>query len=95
MSYEVHAKFFIDRAKISQASVVEAKIESAYEDFKIWQKSKLGRDINPSELNYRLVNAGAKRVEVYAPEFKILKPWEVAIIDEQASELIYGGLEDG
>ncbi len=41
------------------------------------------------------MNAGAKRVEVYAPEFKVLKPWKVAIIDEQGSELIYGGLEDG
>lgn len=95
VSYEVHAKFYIDRANASQASLIKSRVEAAYEDFKIWQKSRLGRDINPSELNFRLVNAGAKRVEVYAPEFKVLKPWEAAIIDEQGSELIYGGLEDG
>ena len=95
VSYEVHAKFYIDRANASQASLIKSRVEAAYEDFKIWQKNRLGRDINPSELNFRLVNAGAKRVEIYAPEFKVLKPWEVAIIDEQGSELIYGGLEDG
>ena len=93
VKYEISAKFFIDRANASSAAAIKLRAESAFDDFMLWQRSKLGRDINPSELNHRLVEAGAKRVEIYTPEFAALEPWQVAIAAN--SELIYGGLEDG
>ncbi|MBQ7577221.1 MAG: hypothetical protein IJT21_03020 [Synergistaceae bacterium] len=59
----------------------------------IWQKSKLGRDLNPSELNHRMIAAGAKRTEIISPDFQVLAEYQVAIMTTK--NLILGGLEDG
>ena len=45
-----------------QTDLVEAAVD-AYES---WQR-KMGRDINPTELGYRVRAAGAKRVKLAAP----------------------------
>ena len=93
VSYDLSVKFYIDRANAASAASIAVNVESAFSDFMLWQRSRLGRDINPSELNFRLIAAGAKRTEISAPVFTVLKPWQVAVAD--SSELIYGGLEDG
>ena len=91
--YDVSVKYFIDSSSAASAANIKSKVESAFSDFMLWQRSRLGRDINPSELNHRLVEAGAKRTEISAPDFEVLQPWQVAIAAN--IELTYGGLEDG
>lgn len=73
-------------------SALKINIENAVNDFIIWQKSKIGRDINPSELIARLIQAGAKRAEIRAPLFIDLNNFQVAC--ESDINIIYGGAED-
>ena len=68
-------------------------MESAVQAWIAWQRSKLGRDLNPSELNHRIIAAGAKRVEIISPAFRTIKYKELAIPSSQT--LTFGGLEDG
>lgn len=92
-NFDLKLNFYIDRDKAVQAIELQKNIQQAANDWLIWQKSKLGRDLNPSELNHRLVAAGAKRTEIFSPEFKILKANELAIVNSVS--INYGGLEDG
>lgn len=55
-------------------------------------KSKLGRDINPSELISRIIMAGAKRVEITSPVYTKIEPTQVAILESNNSSL--GEIED-
>ena len=93
ISYDLQVKFWIDRSRATQAAAIQKAVEQAAQDWIVWQKSKLGRDLNPSELNHRMVAAGAKRVEITSPAFTVLNYMQVAIPEN--TEIAYGGLEDG
>ena len=91
--YDLNVKFWIDRSRATQATAIQKAVEQAARDWIVWQKSKLGRDLNPSELNHRMVAAGAKRVEIASPAFAVLNYMQVAVPEN--IEIAYGGLEDG
>ena len=93
VDYELNVKYYIDRAKATQSTELQAAIGEAVTGWITWQRSKLGRDLNPSELNHRMIAAGAKRTEIISPAFKILKASELAIPSKVT--LTFGGLEDG
>ena len=59
--------------------------------FVLWQKSKLGRDVNPSELIRRIMDAGAKRVVVTAPEYAAVSVTQVAVA--KTTNVSLGGME--
>ena len=48
------------------AGTIQAQVEAAVDAYESWQR-KMGRDINPTELVYRVRAAGAKRVKLAAP----------------------------
>ena len=91
--FELNVKYWIDRKRATQAAQIQVAVESAVNGWVTWQRSKLGRDLNPSELNHRMVAAGAKRTEINSPEFKVLTASQVAILTLKT--LTLGGLEDG
>ena len=93
VNYSLNVTYYIDRAKATQSSELQAAIEASVHDWVTWQRSKLGRDINPSELNHRMIAAGAKRTEITSPAFTVLKAWELAVSESTA--ITFGGLEDG
>lgn len=93
VNYDLSVKYWIDRDKSTQATAIFGAVAGAVDDWVLWQCSRLGRDINPSELNHRIIAAGAKRTEILSPVFQHVEPYQVAKINN--SELIYGGLEDG
>lgn len=49
--------------------------------------------MNPSELNHRMIAAGAKRTEITSPSFTVLKASELAV--PSTITITFGGLEDG
>ena len=57
----------------------------------LWQKSKLGRDVNPSELIRRIMDAGAKRVVVTAPAYAVVSETQVAVA--KTTNVSLGGME--
>ena len=93
VSYALNVKYYIDRAKATQSTEIQVSVESAIHEWVTWQRSKLGRDLNPSELNHRIISAGAKRAEITSPSFKILKASELAV--PSSMTITFGGLEDG
>jgi len=68
-------------------------VNNAVSEYVVWQKSKIGRSINPSELVRKVMQAGAKRVEVTSPVYTDLNDTQVAV--EGSISVTYGGLEDG
>lgn len=93
VTYDADVTYWIDRSNATQATAIQSAVNLAFADWIVWQASRLGRDINPSELNHRLVAAGAKRTEIRSPEFLELAKHQVGKIGSQS--LVYGGLEDG
>ena len=93
VNYSLNVKYYIDRAKATQSTELQAAIGEAVTGWVTWQRSKLGRDLNPSELNHRMVAAGAKRTEITSPAFRVLKAYELAVPSKIT--VTFGGLEDG
>ena len=93
VNFDLNVKYFIDRANATQSTQIQNAVENAIKNWVVWQKSKLGRDLNPSELNHRIIAAGAKRAEIISPSFRTIKYKELAIPSSQT--ITFGGLEDG
>ncbi len=93
VNYALNVKYYIDRAKATQSTELQAAVNEAVAVWITWQRSKLGRDLNPSELNHRMIAAGAKRTEITSPAFKILKASQLAV--PSTITVTFGGLEDG
>lgn len=92
VNFNIDFSFWIDENSSNLAAQIHSKVEEAVNEFIAWQRKILGRDINPSELNYRIIQAGAKRCEIREPEFKVLKRYEVAVCNSK--NIIYAGLEE-
>ena len=92
VTYDVDAVYYIDRRDATEAAAIQARAESAVQEFTAWQKEKLGRDINPTELYYRLRAAGVKRAEIKLPTFTPITRKQVAIVDHV--NVRFGGVED-
>ena len=91
VSYDLDVTFWVDEQDSSRAMLIRDSCVEAVDGWILWQRSALGRDINPSELTHRLVDAGAKRCEVRSPVFRVLKDWQVGMCGNKS--VIYGGLE--
>lgn len=91
--YDISLTYWIDRADSTQATAIQEAVKTAVNQYAEWQRLKLGRDINPSRLIRDIVAAGAKRVDITGPEFKVINPHSVAIAEH--INVVYGGLEDG
>ena len=76
---------------VSRAQI-EERVIAALEEYVRWQTSEIGRDINPSELIWRLKETGVKRVEVREPVFTRVGDTEVAVLE--GAEYQFGGEED-
>ncbi|CAJ1003870.1 baseplate assembly protein [Brevibacillus aydinogluensis] len=93
VSYDIDLTYWISTKDSSVATAIHTRVHQAIEEYKLWQKSKLGRAIDPSELTARVKNAGAKRVEVASPVYQAVDVHQVAV--ENLVTVTYGGLEDG
>ena len=93
VDYTLNVTYYIDRSKATQSEQLQAAIGASAREWVTWQRSKLGRDLNPSELNHRMIAAGAKRTEITSPAFTVLKASELAV--PTSTTITFGGLEDG
>jgi phage-related baseplate assembly protein len=91
-NYDITVDYWVSEADASQTTNIQAAVEDAVEIFAGWQKGAIGRDINPSELVRKMMEAGAKRVDVSSPIFVVLDKTEVAL--EYTVTVNYRGIED-
>ena len=89
---DVDVTFYIAQPNAASATVIEAAARQAVKDYISWQTSKIGRDINPSYLTAKLMEAGAKRVEVRKPEYTAVEEIKVAVLGEET--VLNGGIEN-
>lgn len=92
VEYDIEARYYISRNNQTQALQIQAAADKAVANFQSWQSEKLGRDVNPTELYYKLRLAGVKRAEILSPQFTVTPENAVAIC--RNVNLIYAGLED-
>lgn len=92
VDYKVNVKYFVNQSDLKKVDTIKAAVETAVDDYIVWQRSKIGRDINPSQLIQQMVSAGAKRVEVTLPVFQVIGKANVAKLSSKT--VTYGGLED-
>lgn len=90
--YDLSITWYLSRENAALASTVQAAVAKAVAAFTLWQRSSLGRDINPSQLVARIMEAGAKRVDVASPAFQVLDAWQVGVA--QSVTVTYGGVEE-
>jgi len=91
VTYNVKATWYLAESASGKAAVVEAAVATAKAEYLAWQRGKLGRDIDPSELTARIKAAGVKRVVVESPDYKQLDAWQVAI--PGTVSVVFGGME--
>jgi phage-related baseplate assembly protein len=96
VSYSPMVQYWIKSSDEHFADDIRKKVDAAYMNYLIWQRSKIGRDINPSKCDEMIVNAGAKRTDI--PEgtsgFKFVKIDEQSVAREDASsKCTYVGIE--
>lgn len=92
VEYDLIATYYIRDSNANRINEIQKAVEKAKDEYILWQKSKIARDINPSELISKVLTAGAKRIEITSPEFKPLSNKEIAV--ENKINFIYGGLEN-
>ncbi len=95
VAYIVTASYWISSSDAEELTTIQAAVEGAYAEWITWQRSALGRTIDPSELVYRLKAAGASQVSVALPARTTIDEDEIAVADEENSSLTYEGLADG
>ncbi|BAE83963.1 hypothetical protein DSY2174 [Desulfitobacterium hafniense Y51] len=94
VGYDLTATYYISRENSAREAEIRSAIEDAggsAEQYVLWQKSKIGRAINPDYFRSLALNAGASRLVVTEPEYAEIEEDEVAVAGTVS--LTYGGLE--
>lgn len=73
--------------------MIQEAVNKAVAEYELWQKSKLNRDINPSQLISKIMTTGARRVALDTPVYTALDKTKVAVA--QSITVSFGGIEDG
>lgn len=91
-TYNIDITYYIAASDTSAVSTIQADVAAAVSAYNIWQTEKIGRDINPSFLIQKVMEAGAKRVVVTSPTFTALNANTVA--KTGTVTVTYGGVEN-
>ena len=89
--YDIGLTYWIASSDQKSAGTIQAQVEAAVDAYESWQR-KMGRDINPTELVYRVRAAGAKRVKLTAPADIVIGKTQLP--KRNTRTVTYGGLED-
>lgn len=90
ISYDIDITYYVEST--TPLYDIKEKVEELVEEYITWQKGKLGRDINPSELYFKLRDSGIKRVEIASPSFQKLEKYQIAL--PNLKNINFGGTED-
>lgn len=96
--YDIDFKYYVATNTTKSLTDIQAAIAKAVDEYIIWQRSRIGRDINPSKLQSLLMTTGIKRVEITSPVFTSLRGGDyhdepqVASVNEVS--ITNGGYED-
>lgn len=92
VNYNIQATYYIRTEDAASVQDIQSRVQDAVNEYISWQHSRLGRDIDPGELNRRVREAGAKRIAITTPTLAAIAKSEVAKVGTITVD--YGGLED-
>lgn len=78
VSYTPTVKYWINRNDSTVLTSIQNQVNQAFNKYLLWQKSKLGRAINPSKLIKYLSDAGAYKIEIEGVNYTVLQKAQVA-----------------
>ena len=90
--YKIDVTYYISKSDQEKEELLKKQIEMACTDYQKWQMQVICRDLNPSQLIYMLVNAGACHVVVRSPVWTEIT--SAAVSKASEVKLEYGGLKD-
>ena len=79
--YSINVDYWISEEDKTQSVMLQAAVEDAVNQYRLWQQTKIGRDISPSRLIHNVIAAGASRIDSETMEpssFQVLQGNEVA-----------------
>ena len=92
VGYDLKATYYISRSDINNVKSIQDSIEAAKDTYLNWQRTKIGRDLNPDALIEFVRAAGGKRCVIESPVFTVIP--ETSVAQEVNVEFVYGGIED-
>lgn len=92
VEYDMVVEYWISQSNSTIANTLTPLIETEFKNYLVWQRSKLGRDINSSELIARLKDKGAQRIKVTGENYLDLT--KVQIARERNVSITFKGLTD-
>lgn len=92
VEYNISFSYYINATDKTKAETIQEDVKTAVSEYELWQRAKIGRDINPDELVKRVIAAGAKRVVLSYPKYQSTTEEQVAV--PKMVSVTYGGLED-
>ncbi|MED3732561.1 MULTISPECIES: baseplate J/gp47 family protein [Geobacillus] len=93
VTYDIALTYYVPRSKANVITDIQAQVQKAVDEYIVWQKSKLGRWVDPSELIARVKAAGASRCFVQAPA-GFIEITKTQVAKENNVSLTFGGLTD-
>jgi len=78
-TFDVEFTYWLPAVSSKPAEVAREDIRTATDEYILWQRSQIGRDINPSKLYGMLMAAGARRLKINQPVFRVLDDTTVAV----------------
>ena len=95
VKYDIAFTYYISRRNAAIGLNLKQAVDDAVAEYDMWQKSKLGRNIEPSTLVKMVRRAGVRiDLNTVKPDFKSLKYYEIGVADMENANIVYGGLED-
>ncbi len=94
-NYEIELHYWISQEDSSKAAQIQADVEAAVEQYRLWQQTKIGRDITPGKLLQLVFAAGASRVDdskIKPAAWKKLEAMQVAQCTKVS--VVYEGYKD-
>lgn len=93
VNFELDFSYYVSAEDKLFTTEIAKRVDEEVKDWIKWQREKLGRDINPDKLIERLIRAGAKRVVINKPQFKVLQYDQIAHLQGKQS-VEFMGVED-
>ncbi|WP_197229876.1 baseplate J/gp47 family protein [Lysinibacillus sphaericus] len=85
-NFNLEVQYWLPNSKATVADELMQKIDAEYQTYLVWQRSKLGRDVNPSEVVKRLKITEseklAERVEVIGVSYTEIDKTKIAVAED-------------
>ena len=64
VEYKVNVKYFVNQSDLKKVDTIKTAVNAAVDDYIQWQRSKIGRDINPSQLIQQMVQPYVPKIVI-------------------------------